>query len=140
MAGAAQAPSNGSPARVLSSELPPAPEALPRSARVEAAGGEVAVAKAPGQGNKAEAEVSKLALALNPRAPAETAQLVATRAVVARGQTALVVPIAVSEVAEGAGGMEVPAAGEAEEAEAVEEAVVGVKAKVLIGDSLLQGV
>ena len=97
------------------------------------------MAKAPGQGNKAEAGDSKLVPALNPRAPAETARRVATRAAVAHGHTALVVLTAVQEVAEGAGAMEVPAAGEAEGA-GVEAAVNGVKAKVLIGDSLLQGV
>ena len=61
------------------------------------------------------------------------------RAAVARGQAAPAVPIAVPVVAEGAEVVEVPAAGEVEEA-GVEAAVVGVKAKVLIGDSLLQGV
>ncbi len=140
VAGAAQAPSNGSLARVPSSELPPAPDRAPRSVQVEAVGEEVAVAKAPGQGNKAEAEVSKLALALNPLAPAETAQREATRVAVARGHTAPVVRTAAPEVAEGVEVTEAPAAGEAEEAGAVEAAVNGVKAKVLIGDSLLQGV
>ncbi len=138
-AGVAQAPSNGSPARVPSRELPPAPEVLHRSVQVEAVGEEVAVAKAPGQGNKAEAGDSKLVPALNPRAPAETAQRVGTRAAVAHGHTAPVVLAAVPEVAEGAGAMEVPAAGEAEGA-GVAAAVNGVRAKVLIGDSLLQGV
>jgi len=97
------------------------------------------VAKAPGQGNKVEAEVSRLVPALNRRAPVETAQRAVTRAAVAHGQTALVVLAAVPEVAEGAGAMEVRAAGEAEGA-GVEAAVNGAKAKVLIGDSLLQGV
>ena len=138
-AGVAQAHSNGSPARVPSRGLRPAPEALRRSVQVEAAGGEVAGAKAPGQGNKAEAEVSKLALALNALAPAETAQRVDTGVAVARGQTAPVDLTAVPEVAEGAEVTEAPAAGEAEAGD-VEEAVVGVKARILNGDSLLQGV
>ncbi len=138
-AAAARAPNSGNPARVPSSELPPEPDRAPRSALAEAAGGEVAVAKASGQGNKAEAEVSKLAPVLNALAHAETAQLVATRAVVARGQTALVVRTAAPEVAEGAEVTEAPAAGEAEAGD-VEEAVVGVKARILNGDSLLQGV
>jgi len=51
------------------------------------------------------------------------------RAAVARGQAAPAVPIAVPVVVEGAEVVEVPAAGEAEEA-GVEAAVVGVKAKV----------
>ena len=133
-AGVAEVPSNGSPARVPSSDLPPALEVAPRSAQVEALGREVAEAKAPGLGNKAEAEASNPVPALNPRAPTEAAQQVATRVVIAHGQTAPVVPIAVPVVAEGAGVMEVPAAGVAEGAGAVEAAVAGVKAKVLIGD------
>ncbi len=97
---------------------------------------EVAVAKVPGQGNKAEVGDSRLVPALNPRAPAETARRVATRAAVAHGHTAPVVLAAVPEVAEGAEVMGVPAEG----AGAVEAAVKGVRAKVLIGVSLLQGV
>jgi len=93
------------------------------------------VARAPGQGNKAEAEVSRLVLVLNPRAPADTAQRVDTRVAVARGQTAPVVLAAVPEAAEGAGAVEAGAG-----AEAAEAAASGVKPKVLIGDSLLQGV
>ncbi len=94
------------------------------------------MAQAPGQGNEAEAEVSKLVLVLNPRAPAETACQVDIRAAVARGLAAPAVPIAVPVVAEGAAAVEVPAAGEAEEAGV--EAVAGVEAKVLNGDSALQ--
>ncbi len=131
----AQAPSSGSPASVRSSELPPAPGAAPRSVQVEAVGREVAVAQAPGQGNKAEAGGSRLAPVLNPRAPAETAQRVDTRAAVAHGQIAPVVLTAVPVVAEGG---VVGAAGEAEEAGV--EAVAGANAKVLNGDPLLQGV
>ncbi len=74
-------------------------------------------------------------LVLNPRAPADTAQRVATRAVVARGQTAPVVLAAVPEAAEGAGAVEAVAG-----AGAAEAAANGDKAKLLIGDSLLQGV
>ena len=131
---AAEAPSNGNPARVPSSELPPALDRAPRSAQVEPAGRAAAVAQAPGQGNKAETEVSRLAPVLNPRAPAETAQRVDTRAVVAHGQIAPVVLTAVPVVAEGG---VVGAAGEAEEAGV--EAVAGANAKVLNGDPLLQG-
>ena len=139
-AGAAQAPSNGSPARVPSSELRPAPDRAPRSALVEAVGREVAAVQAPGQGNKAEVEGSKLVLVLNPRAQAEAGQRVVTKMAVALGQTALVGPIAVPEVAVGAEVTEALVAGEAKGAGAVEEAVGGVKAKILIGESLLQGV
>ena len=131
---AAEAPSNGNPARVPSSELRPAPDRAPRSALVEAAGRAVAVAQAPGQGNKAEAEVSRLAPVLNPRAPAETAQQVDTRAAVAHGQIA---PVVLTAVPVGAEGGVVGAAGEAEEAGV--EAVAGANAKVLNGDPLLQG-
>ena len=76
-------------------------------------------------------------LVLNPRAPADTAQRVDTRVAVARGQTAPVVLAAVPEAAEGAGAVE---AGVGAGAGAAEAAVSGVKPKVLIGDSLLQGV
>ncbi len=128
-AAVAQAPNSGSPARVPSSELRLAPGAALRSAQVEAAGrGAAAVVQAPGQGNEAEEGASKLVLVLNLRAPAETARQVDTRAAVAHGQTAPAVPIAAPVVAEGAKAVEVPAAGEAEEAGV--EAVAGVKAKV----------
>ena len=80
---------NGVPVRVPASE--PLPAHNPRSDRVEAVGREVAVAQAPRQDNKAEAEVRKPVLALNPRALAEAAQLVDTRVVVPRGRTAPVV-------------------------------------------------
>ncbi len=133
-AGVGEALSNGNPARVPSSELPPAPGAALRSAQVEVVGQEAVAAQAPGQGNKAEAEVSRLAPVLNPRAPAETAQQVDTRAAVAHGQIAPVVLTAVPVVAEGG---VVGAAGEAEEAGV--EAVAGANAKVLNGDPLLQG-
>ena len=72
-AGAGQAPSNGNPARVPSSELRPAPGAAHRSVQVEAVGREVVVAQAPGQGSEAKEGGSRFALVLNPRAPAETA-------------------------------------------------------------------
>ncbi len=134
-AGAAQAPSNGSPARVQSRGLRPAPDTVPHSVQVEAAGREVAVAQAPGQGNEAKEGGSRLALVLNPLAPAETAQRVATRVAVARGQIAPAVPIAVPVVAEGAGAVEAVAG-----AGAAEAAANGDKANLLIGDSLLQGV
>ena len=140
-AAAARAPNLGSPARVPSSDLPPAPGSArghaPRSVLVEAASRAVAVAQASRVDNEAEAGGSRLALVLNLRAPAETAQRVGTRAAVPRGQTALAAPGA-AIVVEGAGVVQVPEVGEVVAVHVV--AVAGVKAKVLDGDSLLQGV
>ncbi len=130
-AAAARAPNLGSPARVPSSDLPPAPDRAPRSVQVEAVGEEVAVAKAPRQGNKAEAGDSRLVPALNRRAPADTAQRVGTRAAVPRGQTALAAPGA-AIVVEGAGVVQVPEVGEVVAVHVV--AVAGVNAKVQYGD------
>lgn len=133
----AEAAKLGSPARVPGSEFLPTPGVLPRSALVEAAGRAVAAAQAPREDNGAEAGGSRLALVLNPRTPVGTAQRVGTRAAVPRGQTALAAPGA-ALVVEGAGVVQVPEVGEVVAVHVV--AVAGVKAKVLDGDSLLQGV
>ena len=132
---------NGVPVRVPASE--PLPAHNPRSDRVEAVGREVAVAHAPRQDNKAEAEVRKPVLALNPRALAEAAQLVDTRVAVPRGRTAPVVLRAVLAAAEEVVVPGVALVGvEVVVEEAVEVvgvragagAVVGVNAKVQSGD------
>ena len=99
-AAAARAPNLGSPARVPSSDLLPAPGVLLRSALVEAAGRAVAVAQAPREDNEEEAGGSSLALVLNPRAPVGTARSAAIKAAVKHEQTALAAPGAV-EVSEG---------------------------------------
>jgi hypothetical protein len=156
----AEADKNGIPVRV------PASEALPahnlRSVLVEAVGQEVAVPQAPGQGNKAEAEVSKLVLAqapgqgnkaeaegnldrvLNLRGPGEEARSVVTRVAAVHARTAPAVLRAVLAAVE----VEVVVPGvalvavevvEVEVAEVVgvragAGAVVGVNAEVQSGD------
>lgn len=133
----AEAAKLGSPARAPSSDLPPAPVVLPRSALVEAAGREGAVAQPPRKDNEAEAGCSRVALVLNPRAPVGTARSAAIKAAVHHALTALAAPGA-ALVVEGAGVVQVPEVGEVVAVHVV--AVAGVKAKVLDGDSLLQGV